>query len=73
MYFGDHSPPHFHAEYQGKQAEYSIKTLEIIAGNIPRRANSLILEWASLHREDLLKNWNKAQIPSELDKIEPLI
>ena len=44
MYFSDHNPPHFHAEYQGKQAEYNIKTLEVIAGKIPKRANALILE-----------------------------
>jgi hypothetical protein len=56
MYFNDHNPPHFHAEYQGEQAEYNIKTLEIIAGNISNRANALILEWASLHREELLNN-----------------
>ncbi len=46
MYFGDHNPPHFHAEYQGKQAEYSIGTLEVIAGEISKRANALVLEWA---------------------------
>ena len=46
MYFGDHNPPHFHAEYQGKQAEYSIGTLEVIAGEISKRANALVPEWA---------------------------
>lgn len=72
MYFNDHNPPHFHAEYQGEQAEYSIKTLEILAGRVPDRANALILEWASIYRHELLLNWEKAQIPSEIDKIEPL-
>jgi len=72
MYFNDHNPPHFHAEYQGEQAEYNIKTLEIIVGNISNRANALILEWASLHREELLSNWEKAKIPAKIDKIKPL-
>ncbi len=72
MYFSDHNPPHFHAEYQGEQAEYNIKTLEIISGKISKRANALVLEWASLHRKELIENWEKAQIPSEINKIEPL-
>jgi len=58
MYFSDHNPPHFHAEYQGDSAEYSIKTLEIIAGKISNRANALILEWASNHRDALGKSSN---------------
>lgn len=72
MYFGDHNPPHFHAEYQGNQAEYSIRTLEVIAGGISKRANALVLEWASLHRTELINNWEKAKIPSKIDSIEPL-
>lgn len=56
MYFQDHNPPHFHVEYQGEQAEYSIKTLELLAGKLPNRANALVLEWASLHRDELLAN-----------------
>lgn len=72
MYFSDHNPPHFHAEYQGEQAEYNIKTLEIIAGKISKRANALILEWASLHRNELLENWEKSQIPAKMKTIKPL-
>ncbi len=54
------------------QAEVNIKTLEIIAGSLPNRALSLVLEWANLHRKELLKNWEKTQIPESLDKIKPL-
>ncbi len=54
MYFIDHNPPHFHAEYGEYRAEYNIKTLEILDGKLPRRANSLVLEWASIHRDELL-------------------
>lgn len=32
MYFEDHNPPHFQAEYQGFKAEFKIETLELIAG-----------------------------------------
>ena len=66
--------PHarFHAEYQGMKAEYDIRTLDLLAGNLPNRAHVLVLEWASKHREKLIENWNKSQIPTQLEKIEPL-
>lgn len=72
MYFEDHNPPHFHAEYQGKKAEYDINTLNIIAGDISKRANNLVIEWASKHKEELKINWEKTQVPEKLNKIDPL-
>jgi len=72
MYYGDHNPPHFHAEYQGFKAEYEIQTFNVIIGGIPKRAHALVLEWASLHREELLNNWEKASIPDSIEPIEPL-
>ena len=72
MYFRDHNPPHFHAEYQESKAEYDIQSLNVIAGEIPKRAHALVLEWASLHRAELLNNWEKAAVPDSLKSIEPL-
>ena len=72
MYFQDHNPPHFHAEYQGEKAEYDIRTLELLVGALPNRAHALVLEWASQHREELMNNWQKAIVPNSLDRIEPL-
>ncbi len=72
MYFNDHNPPHFHAEYQGEQAEYNINTLEVIVGKIPKRANVLVLEWASIHRKELIEFWERAKVPSKIGRIEPL-
>lgn len=72
MYFSEHNPPHFHAEYQGSKAEYDIRTLESLVGKLPNRANALVLEWASQHRDELMKNWDKARIPVVLEKIKPL-
>ena len=72
MYFQDHNPPHFHAEYQGMKAEYDIRTLDILAGRLPKRANVLVLEWAYEHKDELVNNWKKAIVPTTLDRIEPL-
>ena len=72
MYFGDHNPPHFHAIYQEHTAEYDIHTLEVIEGKLPNRAHSLVLEWASLHRNELIEDWKLAIAKEEIKPIEPL-
>lgn len=72
MFFQDHSPAHFHAEYQEFEALFDINTLEIIKGNIPARARLLVMEWAELHKNELLNDWERAQKPETLFKIEPL-
>ena len=72
MYYKDHAPPHFHAEYQGQKAEFDIQTLDILAGVLPKRAHALVLEWASEHRRELLEDWMLAAIPRPLKNIDPL-
>jgi hypothetical protein len=72
MYYNDHYPPHFHAEYNEHTAEISVETLEIIEGNLPRRVLSLVLEWAALHRAELRENWQRARAHDIIQPIEPL-
>lgn len=72
MFFGDHAPPHFHALYAEHEVLINITTLEIIKGDMPRRALSLILEWASEHRNELLENWNLCEQKQSPKKILPL-
>jgi len=72
MFFKDHTPPHFHAEYGEYEAIFDINTLEIIKGELPNRAKILVIEWAIEHRKELLKNWEKTKIPEILEKIDPL-
>jgi hypothetical protein len=72
MYFADHPPPHFHAEYGGDEILVNIETLAVIAGKFPPRALGLVTEWASLHQAELLALWQKAQNLEPLGKIDPL-
>ena len=60
MYYDDHSPPHFHAYYSGHNASIEIATLQVITGSLPKRALSMVLEWAFMHRSELTKNWKLA-------------
>lgn len=34
----------------GDEAVYAIETLEIMRGQLPRRAHGMVVEWASLNR-----------------------
>ena len=72
MFWGDHAPPHFHALYGEYEVIVNIRTLEIIKGVMPRRALALVLEWASLHRTELMEDWTLCEMKQMPIKIEPL-
>ncbi len=72
MFWDDHAPPHFHALYGEHEVLINIITLEIIKGSMPRRALSLILEWASEHRTELLEDWKLCDQHKTPKKIPPL-
>ena len=72
MYWDDHAPPHFHASYGEDEALFDIATLATQRGALPRRATALVLEWAALHRGELMEDWQRCQTRQELLKIAPL-
>ena len=72
MYYGDQTPPHFHAKYGEYRAQINIETLETIEDEMPRRAFSLVLEWAVLYRKELRQNWLNARVGLPLLDIAPL-
>lgn len=72
MYFDDHLPPHFHAEYGEYKAVVEIQSLIVIGGYFPPRALGLVVEWATLHRDELLEVWDRAVKLQPLPKIPPL-
>ncbi|MCY4599980.1 MAG: DUF4160 domain-containing protein [Acidobacteria bacterium] len=72
MFFSDHAPPHFHAEYAEHEALIMIETLEVLRGDLPRRALALVLEWAATHRKELRADWDRARSGQTLTPIPPL-
>lgn len=72
MYWGDHNPPHFHAIYGGDEALVVIADGTFLAGSLPRTAARLVAEWTQLRRDDLIANWERAQVPDPLLPVEPL-
>ena len=71
MYFNEHNPPHFHAEYQGYKVTITIKK-GIVEGKMPKRALKLIFEWLEIHQKELFENWNSIEATGDFNKIEPL-
>jgi hypothetical protein len=49
-----------------------ISTLEMMRGRLPRRPHAVVVEWATLHRQELLADWERAQQQLPLEEIEPL-
>lgn len=72
MFWDDHAPPHFHVVYAEHKALISIESLKVIRGSMPRRALSLVLEWASEHREELSEDWELCEQNQMPKKIAPL-
>jgi hypothetical protein len=72
MYYREHAPPHFHAEYAGEEVLISIRDLSVLRGRINARALGLIMEWATLHQDELLHVWELARDFEPLPSIDPL-
>jgi hypothetical protein len=72
MYFNDHLPEHFHAEYAESEAVYAIESLDVLRGQLPRRAHMMVVEWALAHRPELRANWQRAREQLPLEQIDPL-
>lgn len=72
MFHDEHPRPHFHARYAESEASVAIDTLEVVAGSLPRRVLALVLEWALLHRPELVENWIRAGRHEPLARIPGL-
>jgi hypothetical protein len=72
MYHREHAPPHFHVIYGDQWAAIAIESLEVIEGWLGRRAAGLVLDWAELHRNELMENWRLAEARQGLKQIRPL-
>jgi hypothetical protein len=72
MYYSEHPPAHFHVRYGGYKAVVAIEPPTLLQGALPPRVHGLVIEWAALHREELLDNWRRAASQVPLRPVEPL-
>jgi hypothetical protein len=56
----------------GHSAAIAIDTLEVLAGSLPRRTLAMVLEWASLHRDELRADWELCRRQERPTRIAPL-
>ena len=73
MFYDEHNPPHFHARYGSYKVAIDIRSLSVLGGKFPSRALGMVIEWASQHQDELLKNWDLArneQVPNKIDPID---
>jgi len=68
---GQHGLAHFHANYGDHEASFDLQG-EIIAGSLPKRALRLVQDWAELHADDLLADWERVVKREALEPIPPL-
>jgi hypothetical protein len=61
IYFDDHLPPHFHAQYNEYEELIEIETLETYSGYLPNKQKKKVMEWARENQDLLMDKWNKYQ------------
>ena len=72
MFFDEHDPPHFHAEYQGSKAVFDFNG-NVMKGDLnSKTATRLVREWIDLHINELREDWELARAGKGLKKINPL-
>ena len=71
MYFRDHNPPHFHAEYQDYKITIDLEG-NVLKGEFPQAQLRMVLAWLEIHREELLVDWKLASEDDVVFKIKPL-
>jgi hypothetical protein len=54
------------------KATIKINDFALLEGYLPPKAFGLVIEWASIHKNELLNNWNLAMENKRISKIEPL-
>lgn len=72
MYWAEHFPMHFHAEYGNSKAIISIEEASVIKGMLPAKQLKLVLAWCEIRKTELIENWQSAQQHKEIRKINPL-
>jgi hypothetical protein len=71
MNWRDHNPPHIHACYGDYEVLVGLNG-KVLNGSLPKRALSLVFEWLAMHHDELLEDWELAQLRKTLNTIEPL-
>lgn len=64
----EHEPSHIHAIYGEYIGEFNIRTMEMEKGDLPKKAQELVVEWMTMHQDELQAMWDKQRV----EKLPPL-
>ena len=57
----DHPPPHFHARFSGDEVRVRLDDLTVMTGELSPGKQRLLLIWAAVHQDELMRNWDLAR------------
>ena len=57
MYYNDHTPPHSQVRYGDQRAIIAISSLALLRGRLSPGVFGMVVEWAILHQDELIGNW----------------
>ena len=64
----EHEPSHIHALYGEYVGIFNIRTMQMEQGDLPQRAQEMIIDWMKLYNKELLTMWDSQVI----NKLPPL-
>ena len=67
----DHLPPHFHARFSGAEVRVNIVDLSVLTGALPRAKERVLMQWAAVHQDELMRNWELARNGQPHEPIAP--
>lgn len=59
LYFDDHMPPHFHAQYNEYEVLIVIATLSVYSGSLPSKQLKKVMDWAGENKAFLEGKWEE--------------
>jgi hypothetical protein len=71
IFYSEHGVAHFHAVYGEHEISVELESGGV-HGDFPPRALRLVQEWAALHKQELIENWELARKGQPLKRIAPL-
>lgn len=65
----EHESSHIHAVYGEYKGIFDLEKLEMLQGDLPLKAQRLVIEWLGYHKEELQIMWESQNI----GKLPPLL
>jgi hypothetical protein len=72
IYYSDHNPPHFHAQYGDDEVIIEIKSGRVLNGKIPKRLQYFLELWRRKNAGEIMEAWESAQHFKVPNRVKPL-